>query len=180
MRLALLAALAPLAWLLVPACGTDAVGVESCRSIETARCKMAPNCNVDLSQPVHRGSPGTDIDACIQFYNDQCLHGLAAQSDPGTIAVNACIGDINSGNCDYVVNPQHAPNCAFLTNIADAGPDGADASDASTPCPSGCSDFGIQFCNGNHFCVCQSALATPPSNCSSSTVTATGAPYCCQ
>ncbi len=63
--------------MLSSACGNDAVGVEACRTIEEARCKRAPQCGVDMSVPVHRDTPSHDVDACIRYYNDACLHGLA-------------------------------------------------------------------------------------------------------
>ena len=107
------------------ACGTDAVGIQQCRNIESARCIRATACKIDLSEPLHEGS---DVDSCIRFYNDQCLHGLVTSVTPGATQVNACVAAINSGPCDYVVSPQNAPACAFL-NPPDAGP--ADAADAS-------------------------------------------------
>jgi hypothetical protein len=60
-------------------CGTDAVGVESCRDIELARCNAAATC-------------GTVEDAasCRRFYHDQCLHGLPVP-DPGKNLVRDCV-----------------------------------------------------------------------------------------
>jgi hypothetical protein len=114
------------------ACGTDAVGVEACRQIEEARCKVAPNCGVSLAKPVHRDSPQTDIDACISFYRDECLHGLSTPTDPGQVAVQACVDAINRGNCDVLKHPEIDPSCAFLIPPAPAPtPDaGADVVDA--------------------------------------------------
>jgi hypothetical protein len=121
---------------LVIACGTDAIGVEVCRQVETARCLQAPNCGIDLSMPKHRGSPGTDVDACIRYYHDACLHGLATNTDPGNVQLQACIGAINSGNCDYVEHPEDAPECAWLippvTTTADASSDATDDGDATS------------------------------------------------
>ena len=119
--------------LAVVACGTDAVGVEACRQIEEARCKMAPNCpssGIDLSKPVHRDSPKTDIDACIRFYRDACLHGLTTPTDPGQVAVKACVDAINQGDCNVLVHPETHPSCAFLVppppaTTTDAGTDAA-------------------------------------------------------
>jgi hypothetical protein len=108
------------------ACGTDAVGIQQCRDIESARCMRATACKIDLSQPLHEGS---DVDSCIRFYNDQCLHGLVTSVTPGTTQVNACIAAINSGNCDFVLNPQDSPACTFLIPLPDAGTDAADASE---------------------------------------------------
>jgi len=59
-------------------CGTDAVGIDSCRRIESARCDAAAACGkVD------------DAAECRRFYHDQCLHGLPVP-DPGSAAVGAC------------------------------------------------------------------------------------------
>jgi hypothetical protein len=124
------------------ACGTDAVGVSACRSIETARCEAAPACGISLALPVHIGD---DVSACVRFYNDQCLHGLVTQSTPSTVAVNACVAAIqaagalaakkNTSAClNTVQNPQNTAACAFLNpgpdaSVEDAGEDASDASD---------------------------------------------------
>lgn len=116
----------------VLACGTDPVGVESCRKIERARCENAPGCGIDLSHPVHRGdTPELSVAACNQFYDDACLHGLAAPSDPGNVAVDACIAAINTGDCSVVKNPETHPACSFLQPPAQTPAPAADASDES-------------------------------------------------
>lgn len=114
---------------LAVACGTDAVGIEACRQIESARCRQAPNCpNISLAQPLHPG-PGTrDVDACVRFYNDACQHGLVV-GDPGGPSVNACVAAINQGVCDIVEHPEHAPQCAWLIPPAPV-PDAAVEADA--------------------------------------------------
>jgi hypothetical protein len=111
------------------ACGTDAVGIQACRQIQEARCRQAPACNIPL-EPPYRTS-GSDVDACIRFYNDACLHGLASASDPGPIAVNACVAAINrapttDGGCLIVTTPQTADACSWLT------PPAAPAADAAS------------------------------------------------
>lgn len=114
---------------IVAACGTDPVGVDSCRKIEHARCENAPSCGIDLSKPVHRGdSPERDVAACIRYYDDECLHGLAISADPGAIAVDACVAAINDGDCSVVKKPESHPACAFLAPAPPPAP--ADASDA--------------------------------------------------
>jgi hypothetical protein len=123
----------------VPACGTEAVGVETCRQIESARCQAAPACpNIDLGVPVHRGSPGTDVASCIRFYEDACLHGLATTTDPGGPAAKACVDAINAGDCAIVYEPQKSAACAWLIPpqpaVTDAG------SDADTDAPSDAAD----------------------------------------
>jgi len=93
------------------ACGTDPVGVESCRTIEQARCENAPRCGIDLTYPVHRGD---DVSECIRYYHDACLHGLVASVDPGQTIVQVCVDAINNGDCKVVTNPETVPACAFL------------------------------------------------------------------
>ena len=45
MTIGLLATVVP-ATIGVGACGTDAVGIETCRQIEEARCRQAPHCPI--------------------------------------------------------------------------------------------------------------------------------------
>jgi hypothetical protein len=111
--------------LVAAGCGTDAVGVQACRQIQEARCQQAPACGIALQPPYHGN--GSDVDACIRFYNDQCLHGLASGADPGQIAVNKCVAAINrapaAGGCSVVLSPQTADDCAWLASNSsgDAG-----------------------------------------------------------
>jgi len=110
------------------ACGKDAVGVDACRQIETARCENANSCGIGLSMPVHRGdSPGLDVGACKRYYQDACLHGFVVTEDPGSVKVQECVNVINDPNtsCDVVRAPGKSPSCAFLlppatTSTADA------------------------------------------------------------
>src|SRR5271165_6618386 len=76
------------------ACGTDAVGVDACRQVQEAECQEAPACGIALEPPYH--TTGTAVDACIRFYDDQCLHGLASGTDPGPTAVHECVAAIHS------------------------------------------------------------------------------------
>ena len=70
------------------ACDTSAVGVESCREIEYARCDAAFDCptTFKISSPA----------ACRRFYRDHCLHGLDIAVDPGATKVNQCVNAINT------------------------------------------------------------------------------------
>jgi hypothetical protein len=167
-----------------PGCGTDAVGVEACRSIETARCKNAQACQIDLTNPVHRDTPAADVDNCILFYRDACLHGLMATTDPGTPAVNACVARINTGDCTAVKTPEQTTECAFLNNVADA----AAPADAAASCPAGCNYVGPVNNNAanacaspNFLCVCTTGvLPTTPANCTVSSIpVSAGVGYCC-
>jgi hypothetical protein len=117
--------------LVAAGCGTDAVGVQACRQIQEARCQQAPACGISLQPPYHGN--GSDVDACIRFYNDQCLHGLASGADPGPIAVNKCVAAINQapagGGCSVVLSPQTADACAWLAPNSSSG----DASASDSP-----------------------------------------------
>lgn len=117
-------------------CGTDAVGVETCRTIETTRCEQAPRCpGVDLNVPLHRDSPKTDVEACIRFYRDACLHGLST-GDPGGPATQACVNAIKTKDCDIVLHPEHDMACLWLNPAPDAGIDApVDATDAADSAP---------------------------------------------
>jgi hypothetical protein len=118
------------------ACGTDPVGVDSCKRIEKVRCESAQACGISLDQPAHQGSsPEQNVAACTRYYDDQCLHGLVAPKDPGPSAVDACVNAIIAGDCAIVKTPESHPACQFLvppniTAVADASAD-ADA-DAAT------------------------------------------------
>lgn len=117
-------ALALAALVFAGACGTDAIGVDACQKIEKTRCENAPSCGLSLADPVHRGSSAEDdVRACIRYYDDACLHGLAAASEPGSVAVQACVDAINAGDCTVVKSPEVHPACSFLGTSADAGSD---------------------------------------------------------
>ncbi len=131
----------------VAACGTDAIGIDTCRQVEEARCRQAPKCSgIDLGRPVHRNSPTTDVDACIRYYHDACLHGLATNADPGAVATKACVDAINTGDCDIVIKPwEKAPACAWLTPPATVTPDaGADADAAAATDAAAAADTATQ------------------------------------
>lgn len=121
MRRLLALALSVVSLALFAACGTDASGVETCRKIETARCERAPSCGVSLDTPPHVAK---QVDGCIDYYHDACLHGLTV-ADPGTQAADSCVTVITDGSCDYVLHPELAPECSFLQTAADAGADDA-------------------------------------------------------
>jgi hypothetical protein len=116
-------------WLL--ACGTDAVGVSQCRTIEAARCRAGTACGLV-----------EDVDACLRYSRDQCLHGTATAGTPKRADVAHCVElldearacaldsnnskasdcgiDLVSGSggasvCDVIVEPEKAQLCAFLT-----------------------------------------------------------------
>jgi hypothetical protein len=178
------------------ACGTDAVGVEACRQIESARCLQAPNCGIDLSTPVHRNAPTTDIDACVRFYHEQCLHGLATTTEPGAVQVKACVDAINTGDCNVVKAPESSAACAWLippaapaapttTDAAstDAAGDDAAAADSGYQCPPSCVDLGtgIPLCLGAHECACAAPISASAQVCQlAGSNTDNSIAYCCQ
>jgi hypothetical protein len=115
-------------------CGTGAVDVDGCRQIEEARCRKAPACGILLTTPDF--TSGSDVDACIQYYDLACLHGIVA-SDPGPTAVAACVAAIQNDSpakdgCSVVSAPQSdTAACGWLVPPAsvtvDAAADAADA-----------------------------------------------------
>jgi hypothetical protein len=113
---------------LANACGTGAVDVGACKQIEEARCRQAPACGIPIEPPYF--TSGTDVDACIRFYDDACLHGLVA-GDPGAAAVNACVAAIQSDTlekdqCGIVRAPQtDQAACGWLVPPASAATDAA-------------------------------------------------------
>ncbi len=131
------------------ACSNDAVGVQACREIETARCEAAPACPsapFDLSSPAPAGDP---VAACVRYYNDACLHGIGTTVTPGNAAVSSCVAVIvaagkaaasqrdSGAACNIIAypwNPAYTTACEFLT--ADAGvavvPDAATDDAAAT------------------------------------------------
>jgi hypothetical protein len=118
---------------LLLSCGTDAVGIETCRDIEVARCDAALSCGLI-----------DDAATCKRFARDHCLHGVAVET-PSATQVNSCISTIESlgrcakrngrnssiaeceadgsrelGNrpedvCELVLEPELARDCRFLT-----------------------------------------------------------------
>ncbi len=110
-------------------CGTDAVGVDSCKQIEEARCRQAPACGISLEPPYH--TSGNDVSACIRAYDISCLHGLDV-GDPGSVAVSACVAAIEQpGNCVTVSAPESDPACAWLAP-ATAASDAETTADTTT------------------------------------------------
>ena len=69
---------------------------------------------------------GSSVDACIQYYDVACLHGLEV-ADPGPTVVQACIHAIQTKGCDVVATPQGDPACAWLVPPA-GSPDASDSS----------------------------------------------------
>lgn len=120
------------AWLLAglffgtaAACGTDAVGVETCKKIEHIRCQWAQECGINLDMPVvrRRSNSTSPVDDCFRYYDDACLHGLTVADPNDAGAVQACADQIDTGNCDWVLHPENAPACSWLIPPPDSGVD---------------------------------------------------------
>jgi len=111
-------------------CGTDAVDVDGCRQIEEARCNQAPACGIRLTEPVF--TSGTSVQACVRYYDDACLHGLAV-ADPGPTAVSACVAAIKGDSqakdkCAIVMEPQtDLAACGWLMPAPSTASDASDA-----------------------------------------------------
>lgn len=118
-------------------CSTGAVGIGTCRQIETARCRASVSCGT-----LNEG----DVEACERFYRDQCLHGLSTAEPPSSEvsecvaviqAAAQCAADAGSASielddcdpfvtathirlnlaCDVVAHPERADECAFLRPV---------------------------------------------------------------
>jgi hypothetical protein len=83
-----LAGLALVTLLAPTSCGSDAVGVDACRTIETARCNAATAC----------GFADDKVQSCILFYRDQCLDGVenADAGAPATATIDACVAAVDA------------------------------------------------------------------------------------
>jgi hypothetical protein len=124
-----LPALGGLAVVLAAGCSTGAVGVDACKKIEEARCRQAPSCpSINLDRPY--AASGTSVDACIRYYDIDCLHGLDIGSEPTGSQVAACVLGIQTDGCAVVAKPETDPVCAWLLPAASEA--GADADDGAT------------------------------------------------
>ena len=106
--------------LLAPAsCGSDAVGIDECRTIETARCEAATAC----------GFTPDKVQSCTSFYRDECLHGVenADAGTPEATAVEACVAAVNATAACAKAGAKTIEGCAGAALIT-----GADATLA--PC----------------------------------------------
>jgi hypothetical protein len=141
-RLALAGVVASLVLVaMLPACGTDAVNPDGCEAIESARCRAAASCD---------SFSGLNTDACLRFYRDQCLHGLASETDPGQPRIDQCVAAIESAGacaaqgispcsvgpkttadraCAVIETPEKFAECDFLLPAPGEQP----AEDAATP-----------------------------------------------
>ncbi len=113
-----LAAAALVAAMVSLGCGAEPVAADGCRKIEEARCEAAPSCT-NLRVP--------DVAECKRFYRDQCLHGLALESDPGAPTIDRCVSKLHecasagpeaacggTTTCGAIEAPERLAECAFL------------------------------------------------------------------
>jgi hypothetical protein len=113
---------------MVVACGTGPVGVDACKTLETARCQTAAAKCPGISMQPPISTSGSSVDACIRYYDVACLHGLPV-GDPGSTALNQCVEAIENNGCSVVEVPETDPACTWLIppQPADAGEAGSDA-----------------------------------------------------
>ena len=128
-------------------CGSSAIGVEDCRSIETARCQAARGCKVGLDSTSNEA-------LCERFARDNCLHGMVVQA-PTAGAVTDCVNALKAAGtcvtkktslsdctavggvtkatasvCDVIENPEQISACEFLTQTPKPAPTATAPSDA--------------------------------------------------
>ena len=125
-------------------CAITPVNPDGCRKIEDARCDAVVSCST---------YPNFDVAACKRFYRDQCLHGLASQTDPGEPLLNACVSAIQASGacakagaatcnagpsspavapCDLLAHPEKYGECSFLAPPAAPVVDAATEAEAAT------------------------------------------------
>ena len=108
-------------------CGSEARGIDTCRTIENARCEQgavgasgAPKCPDLLT--------AGDVDSCKRFYDVQCGRGVPDPvKDPSKTELERCLTAIRS-SCDVAREPELSPACYFL--LANQPPVASDAADA--------------------------------------------------
>ncbi len=109
---AALAAFALLTLVAPASCGSDAVGVDSCRAIETARCEAATAC----------GFSEEKVQTCTLFYRDECLHGVenADAGEPASTTVDACVAAVNATAACAKAGAKTIEGCAGAALLAGA------------------------------------------------------------
>ena len=103
---------------LVPSCGTGAVGVDACRSIESARCDALVSCPKE-----QHGLAEDQVAACKLFYRDDCLHGIE-NNDAGADVVltdkDACVKAIAATAVCAKAGAKTMDGCAGATLVMTA------------------------------------------------------------
>jgi hypothetical protein len=156
----LLSAAATFSLVTASSCGTSAVGVDTCRDIEQARCRANAFCLDAEGAPLI-----DDVPACERYYRDHCLHGLAVKPPAGA-SVSACVQVIEAAGkcaagdpeatlddcpitdrrggltraCDVVAHPERATECTFLLDTAPDEVDGTAGQSAGGQTSAGSTD----------------------------------------
>jgi hypothetical protein len=113
--LALAAAAIALPALVDAGCSTQAVGVDECRTIESARCAAARSCGFSEDQAT----------ACTEFYRDQCLHGIENSDDAPTEAqASACVKAVQAVEACVKVGAKHLADCPAVPVATGVDPAG--------------------------------------------------------
>ena len=104
---------------LVHGCGTDAVGVDACRQIETARCQAAPACTGDDFTFAIRTEE--QVRNCITLYNDHCLHGMenVEGGEPDQGDVDRCVAAIEATAACKKNGSSYMVQCPEITVLGD-------------------------------------------------------------
>jgi hypothetical protein len=105
------------------ACSSTAATTDTCRAVESARCRYTA---CFASDGAFASTPSES--ACIAAATDACRGGTVAAIAPSTEAQSACIAAIDAagqaGNCQGVRAPATLASCSFLVvAAADAGRD---------------------------------------------------------
>jgi hypothetical protein len=92
---------------LMQGCGTGADGVSQCRTIEAARCRAAVACELVA-----------DLDLCLRYTRDHCLHGTATGGTPPPGDVRDCVEMLErAGSCAADSKEMDAEDCPRITLI---------------------------------------------------------------
>jgi hypothetical protein len=114
-------------------CGTDAVGIDACRQVETARCEATRSC----------GATDDEVTSCSLYYRDACLHGIENATRPPT--------DADTKGCVAAVNAVRACADAKVTTIA--GCTATPLADGANVCVPGTANANLSPCQVIHDCA---------------------------
>jgi hypothetical protein len=119
-------------------CNTKAVGVSECREIESARCKASVPCGIIDED---------EVEACVQFYDDHCLHGISGSDVPTADEQKTCLNlieeagetakaslgmggstaELDEAACAVISSPWKHSECAYLADGDEEALGGGDA-----------------------------------------------------
>lgn len=99
---------------LAVACGSEPVGVEECRRIESARCTASTAC-ADVTE--------AEATYCVSFYRDQCLHGFVNKAaDYSDATITACVSAIQAVEACARTGVMNMAGCSSATLVAGVDP----------------------------------------------------------